>query len=162
MTSATTAPDSTQIIRQTLAALAYRANRVLDGVPDGYAEFDAGQGVMTPRKMLAHMSGLMAYSLAQLTGSEFQRPAPVDSWAAEVDRFFEGITALDRAAAAGFSAPPDTVLRMLQGPILDAMTHVGQLSMLRRLAGYPTPKDHYIKATITIGRTGKDQAPPAA
>jgi hypothetical protein len=51
---------------------------------------------------------------------------------------------------------------MLQGPILDSMTHVGQLAMLRRLAGSPTPKDHYIKATITIGRTGRDQAPSAA
>lgn len=158
----TPSPDATHLLRHVLATLAYRANRVLDRVPSSYADFDAGHGVMTPRKLLAHVSGILAYAQAQLTGAEFQRPAPVDDWAAEVDRFFETLTSLDRAAEAGLSAPPDTVLRMLQGPILDAMTHVGQLSMLRRLAGSPTPKDHYIKATITVGRTGRDQAPPAA
>jgi hypothetical protein len=156
-----TLPDSTTLLRHTLAALAYRASRVLGATPSGFADFDAGQGVMTPRKMLNHVSTILAYTQAQLEGGEFQRPTEVDDWSMEVDRFFETLTLLDRALESGVSADGETVLRMLQGPILDAATHIGQISMLRRLAGSPTPKDHYIKAAVSVGRTGKDQPPPA-
>lgn len=158
MTESTT-PEPKQLMRHTLATLAYRANRVLDGAPEGFADFDAGQGVMTPRKMLNHMSLILTYAKAQLMGDEFQRPTEVDDWSMEIDRFYETVTALDAAAESGFKADGETVLRMLQGPILDALTHVGQLSLLRRLAGSPTPRDHYIKASIIVGKTGKDQAP---
>lgn len=154
--------NADQVVRHALATLAYRANRVLEGAPAGFGDFDAGHGVMTPCKMLAHMSLILAYARAQLLGAEFQRPTEVDEWSMEVDRFFDTIGQLDRTIEAGIAADGATALRMFQGPILDAMTHVGQLSMLRRLAGSPTPRDHYIKATITIGRTGRDQAPAAA
>lgn len=155
-------PDTTQLLRHTLATLAYRANRVLADAPEGFGDFDAGQGVMTPRKMVNHMSMILAYAKSRLTGEEFQRPTEVDDWSMEVDRFYETVSALDKAAEAGFRADGEMVLRMLQGPILDALTHVGQLSLLRRLAGSPTPKDNYIKAQIELGKTGKDQAPAAS
>jgi hypothetical protein len=154
-------PDSTTLMRHAIATLAYRASRVLTATPSGFEGFDAGQGVMTPKKMLNHMSTILAYAHAQLMSEDFQRPTEVDEWSMEVDRFFETLTLLDRAVESGMRADADTVLRMLQGPMLDVATHIGQLSMLRRLAGSPTPKDHYIKAAVTIGRTGKDQPPPA-
>ncbi len=154
-------PDGTHILRHTLATLAYRANRILADAPEGFADFEAGEGVMTPRKMLNHMTIILGFAHSQLTETEFERPTKVNDWKVEVSRLYETITALDQVVEAGLGAGGDTVLRMLQGPILDAMTHVGQLSMLRRLAGSPTPADHYIKATVTIGRTGADQAPAA-
>lgn len=154
--------EGTQVLRHILATLAYRSNRILADAPEGFADFDAGKEVMTPRKILNHMTVLMGYAQSQLTGTEFERPTKVSDWGVEVNRLFDSITALDREAEAGFKAEEETILRMLQGPILDALTHVGQLSMLRRLAGSPTPADHYIKASITIGKTGRDQAPAAS
>lgn len=151
--------DGTRIFRHTLATLAYRANRILSDAPEGFADFEAGEGVMTPRKMLNHMTIILGFAQSQLDQSEFERPTKVSDWEVEVSRFYDTVTALDKAAEKGFEAGDETILRMLQGPILDAMTHVGQLSLLRRLAGSPTPADHYIKATITVGKTGTDQAP---
>src|SRR6185503_14650582 len=51
--------------------------------------------------------------------------------------------------------------RLLQGPFSDAMTHAGQLAMLRRLAGSPVAPEDFSRAEIRSERLGPDQAEPA-
>jgi hypothetical protein len=52
--------------------------------------------------------------------------------------------------------------RLLQGPFSDAMTHAGQLALLRRLAGAPVPPENFIVANIESNRLGPDQAAPVS
>ena len=151
----------THVFRHTLATLAYRANRVLDGAAPEFGDFSAGEGVMTPTAMLDHAGAILSYANLKLTGVKGERVQPAD-WAESVENFYNQLGALDKAAAEGFSADEDSTMRMFQGPILDALTHVGQLATLRRLSGSPVPPDHYIKAQIEVGRVGQDQAPSAA
>jgi hypothetical protein len=52
--------------------------------------------------------------------------------------------------------------KLIQGPLADALTHVGQLAMLRGMAGVPVRPESYPRAEIVVGRVGIDQAAPRA
>lgn len=143
------------VLRHLLASLAYRANRALEGAPEGFADFEAGEDVMTPRQIINHCAVILGYANAQLAASEFTK-TEIENWNAEVERFFMALADLDQTIESRLQADRETVLKMLQGPLLDAFTHVGQLNMLRRLAGSPVPRTNFIKATIEVGQLKQD------
>jgi hypothetical protein len=104
------------------------------------------------------MGDLMAWGVSMAKGGYDWKAAGGEDWNTEVTRFFEGLSALDAAMAAdGFNGSVD---KLIQGPLADALTHVGQLAMLRGMAGAPVRPESYAKAAITIGRVGLDQPPP--
>jgi len=149
--------EKREFLRHTLATVAYRATRALDGAPDNFAAFD-GAG-RQPVQILAHMGDLFDWALSMAAGQpEWHSSAPL-GWSAEKQRFFEGLRAFDEylASAEKMHAPMD---RLLQGPVADALTHVGQLAMLRRLAGAPTGGEDFYRADIATGRVTAKQAPP--
>jgi hypothetical protein len=80
-------------------------------------------------------------------------------WEAGTARFFEALARLDAflASDAPLARPPE---KLFQGPIADALAHVGQVAMLRRLASAPIRGENYFKADIASGRVGAEQAPP--
>jgi hypothetical protein len=146
-----------EMLRHTLAALAYRAERALCGAP---AEFAAFPGVVrTPGEILAHMADLLDWALSMANGAPVWRNSAALAWDQGIERFFTAMEAFDQrlASDAPIAAPLE---RLFQGPIADALTHVGQIAMLRRLAGYPLIGENYYEADIAIGRAGREQAPP--
>lgn len=151
---------ATYLLRHLLATLAYRATRTLENAPDGFGDFAAGSGVMTPREILAHMSTILGFANSQLTSTEFTRPQP-GNWEHETKRFYATLAELDKTFSDNLTADSAVVIKMLQGPLIDSLTHVGQLATLRRLAGSPVARDHYIKAEVTVGCVGPDQPAPA-
>jgi hypothetical protein len=151
---------TTDLLRHLVATLAYRATRVLEDAPPSFGDFSAGQGVMTSREMLAHVSTILGFANSQFAGTQFDRPKPGD-WNHELKRFYDTLAELDGTLAKSAPKDPGIVLKMIQGPLADALTHVGQLATLRRLSGSPVAKDHYIKAEVQIGRVGADQPSPA-
>jgi hypothetical protein len=144
--------------RHTLATLAYRAAKVLRGAPHGFAAFEAGQGVRTPGEILAHMSDVLAWGLSLARGERSWEPQPFTAWEADKERFFSTLAAFDRELASG--SAQGALDRLFQGPIADCLTHVGQLGVLRRLAGAPVRGEDYSRASIEIGRLGGEQVPP--
>jgi hypothetical protein len=148
------------IVRHTLATLAYRASKAVRGAPDSYGAFRVGPTTRTPAEILAHMSDLMEWSLTMAQGREKWRITPPQTWAGDVDRLFSAITALDRHLAGAASVERATLLQLLQGPIADALTHTGQLTLLRRLVDAPVRGEDYPRAPISAGQTGLDQPKP--
>jgi hypothetical protein len=149
--------DKRQLLRHTVAALAYRAARALDGAPDTFATFD-GCG-RHPVKILAHMGDLFDWALSAVQGSEcWHNSAPLP-WPEEKARFFAALKAFDDYLASDqplhAAAEP-----LFQGPIADALTHVGQIAMMRRLADSPTCGENFFVAEIAIGQVDAEQ--PAA
>ena len=138
-------------IRHVLATLAYRTRQVIQEIPDGYADYDAGSGVRTPLEILHHMSTLIAYAEHCFADGDWQPLEPV-SWDLEKQRFEAALKRLDRRLADGEEPRQRTLLLLLQGPVSDAMTHVGQLATLRRMAGSPVPGESFVKAPIEAGR----------
>jgi hypothetical protein len=149
--------EKQELLRHTLATLAYRAARALDGAPDRFAGFD-GAG-RTPVQILAHMGDLFDWALSIAVGKEEWHRAQPRAWAAEKQRFFQALGTFDSFVASGAEIH-GSIERLMQGPVADALTHVGQLAMLRRLSGTPTHGESFYDAAIVVGRVGADQ--PAA
>jgi hypothetical protein len=152
--------DDREWLRHCLATLAYRAAKTVRGAPPGFAGLQLAEpSAMTPGRILAHMGDLMEWALSMAQGRQAWRNSTPREWEAEVERFFGTLAAFDAylATAEPLQAP---AARLFQGPIADALTHVGQLATRRRLAGVPVRGENYFVADITIGRVGLDQAPP--
>jgi hypothetical protein len=146
--------EKREMLRHTLATVAYRAARALEGAPDHFAGFE-GAGRM-PVQILAHMGDLFEWALSAAIGQERWQPAQPRSWAEEQRRFFESLQTLDAflASDAPLRAPAE---RLFQGPVADALTHVGQLAMLRRLSGSPTHGENFFVADVKAGQVGATQ-----
>jgi hypothetical protein len=146
-------------VRQLAATLAYRAAKVLRDVPPGFGDTTFGPATRRPVQIVAHMADLMAWGISMAHGGREWKPDGSDDWDREVARFFDGLAALDVALAAEgpFAGMID---KIIQGPLADALTHVGQLALLRGMSGAPVRPESYARATIVVGRVGPDQAPP--
>jgi hypothetical protein len=146
-------------LRHSLATLAYRGGKVLRGTPSDFGSFKAGSTSRTPSEILAHICDLLDWTLSLLRGAEAWRNSSPGPWDGDVQRFFSTLGTLDeRLAVPGSLECPWT--RLFQGPIADALTHIGQLAMLRRLAGSPVRGENYFRAEIVSGRVGPVQAAP--
>jgi hypothetical protein len=148
------------LLRHTLATLAYRGGKTLRGAPGTFAGFRAAEETRTPAEILAHIGDLLDWALSLAKGKQAWNNSQPLPWDEEVQRFHAGLTALDAFLAS--DAPlACTAEKLFQGPIADALTHIGQIAMLRRMAGSPVRPENYFQAEITAGRVGADQTPPA-
>ena len=153
--------ESRRLLRHFLAALAYRTQKALRGAPDGFADFRAGTHVRTPHELLWHMTGVVGYARTMLHGGTFTPPR-LPTLADEVERFHATLAALSDDLADGALAARISDEQFLQGPLADAMTHAGQLAMLRRLAGAPVPSENFIFADVRADNVSAAQPEPAA
>lgn len=147
------------LLRHTLATIAYRARKAVKDVPEEFGQFRAGEGSRAAGEILAHMGDLLDWGLALVKGEHVWRDAAPQAWEAEVTRFFAALEALDKY----LSTPGAMRCReeaLFQGPLADVLTHIGQIALLRRLAGYPMRAENYFRAEIVAGRVGPEQAPP--
>ena len=155
-----TTPDpSSQLLRHTLATLAYRGGKAVRGAPASFAQFHAAETVRTPGQVLAHIGDLLDWALSMAEGKQrWHNSAPLP-WEQERERFFRALDKLERYLCSGepLHAAPE---KLFQGPIADALTHVGQINILRRLAGIPVRGENYFAAEISAGRVGANQAAP--
>jgi hypothetical protein len=145
------------LLRHFLATLAYRCRKAILGAPQNFGDFDAGHGVRKPREILSHMSGVLLHAHSFLAPRE-RTPTSLGTWEEEVGRFFRILSELDRSLEYGMQWNGRTEEQILQGPLADAMTHIGQLAMLRRLASSAIPKESFDEAVIRPG----DISPPAS
>jgi hypothetical protein len=148
------------LLRHFLAALAYRTQKALRDAPAEFGMFRAADGVRTPIELLRHMTSVLGYARTFFVGGTYW-PTPLPSLTDEILRFHEMLGELASHLERDTPLLEDmTAERLLQGPFSDAMTHAGQLAMLRRLAGNPVPPENFIVAEIDAGRLGPDQPDP--
>jgi mannose-6-phosphate isomerase-like protein (cupin superfamily) len=150
------------LLRHFLAALAYRTQKALRGAPPEFGSFRAEAGVRTPAELVRHMTSVLGYARTFFVGGRYW-PDALPSLEAEVERFHETLADLSRHLEAGTPLQQGlTPERVLQGPFSDAMTHAGQLAILRRLAGAPVPPENFVVAAIDGERLGPEQAAPVS
>ena len=148
-----------ELLRHTLATIAYRGGKTLRGAPDSFAAFKSGDNGRTPADILAHVGDLFDWALSLARGAEAWHNSTPLAWPQEVERFFAALTAFDAylASDAPLATPAE---QLFQGPVADALTHIGQLAMLRRMSGSPIKGENYRTADIVIGRCGHEQSNP--
>jgi hypothetical protein len=148
-----------QFLRHTVATAAYRAKKPLSNAPESFATFESCDTTRTPIKILSHISDLFDWGLSIAQGKQAWHDSKPNSWPNEVTRFYAAIKKFDDYLASNepLHASPE---KLFQGPIADALNHIGQLAFLRRLANAPIKGENYYQADIITGRLGPDQPPP--
>jgi hypothetical protein len=150
---------SRELLRHAVATLAYRGGKAMRGAPEGFAEFKASKETRTPEQIAAHLGDLFDWALSMARGKQEWHDSPPLAWDAGAKRFFASLEAFDKYLAS--DAPLNlSAEKLFQGPVADALTHVGQIAMLRRIYGAPIRPENYCKADIAAGRVGAEQAPP--
>jgi hypothetical protein len=147
------------LLRHTLATVAYRGGKAVRGAPPTFAAFRIGDRTRTPAQILAHIGDLLDWGLSLAKGAQAWNNSTPLAWDEEVSRFFAALGRFDAflASDAVLGCSPE---QLFQGPVADALNHVGQMNMLRRLAGAPIRGENYLKADIVVGRTGAEQTTP--
>ena len=156
----TATPDpARELLRHMLATIAYRGAKPLRGAPASFPSFRAGDTARTPVQILAHIGDLLDWALSIARGTQVWHNSQPLEWDAEVTRFHKALEQFDNylASPEPLHEPPE---KLLQGPLADALNHIGQLTMLRRLSGAPIKGENYHKAEISAGRLGADQPSP--
>jgi hypothetical protein len=138
------------LLRHFLATIAYRARKTIVGAPKDFADFDAEHGVRTPVEILSHISSVLRHAHSFLVADEATK-MQLGAWEEEIDRFSQMLSKLDKSLESGIELRGRTEEELLQGPLADAMTHVGQLAMLRRMASSPIPKEDFDVVPIRLG-----------
>jgi len=147
------------LLRHFLAALAYRTQKALRGAPPAFPAFRAGPQVRTPQELIRHMDSVLGYSRTFFIGGSYRPPVLTD-FGDTVAHFHEVLGDVARHLEVGTEFRDATAETLLQGPFSDAMSHAGQLAMLRRLAGSPVPPENFVYATIRPDNLGPDQPLP--
>jgi hypothetical protein len=152
--------ETRQLLQHFLAALAYRTQKALRDAPASFADFRIGPTSRTPHELLWHMTGVIGYARTMLRGGTFVPPGV--SFTEEIVRFHDTLAALSADFGDDTLTARITDEQFLQGPLSDAMTHAGQLAMLRRLAGAPVASENFIYAQIRSDNVSAEQPAPAA
>jgi hypothetical protein len=148
-----------ELLRHAVATIAYRGGKAVRGAPESFATFKAGDATRTPARILAHVGDLFDWGLSIARGQQAWHDSTPLEWDREVSRFFEALARFD-AYLASDAPMACSAEQMFQGPLADALTHVGQIAMLRRLAGGAMKGENYFEADIVAGRVGAEQVAP--
>jgi hypothetical protein len=149
-----------ELLQHFLAALAYRTQKALRGSSENFPSFRAGAKVRTPHELVSHMNSVLGYATTFFLGGSYRVPQLAD-FGKEVERFHSTLTSLSELVAKESDWVEISPEQLLQGPLSDAMTHAGQLAMLRRLAADPIPPENFIFAEIDAGNLSPEQPQPA-
>jgi hypothetical protein len=148
-----------QLLRHAVATVAYRGGKAVRGAPPSFAHFTTGDSPRTPAHILAHLGDLFDWAVHLASGEPAWKDSAPLQWDREVERFHAALRRFDDYLA---SDKPllEPAEKLFQGPVADALTHVGQIAMLRRLAGAKMRSENYLKAEIVAGRVGPEQTAP--
>jgi len=149
-----------ELLRHTIATLAYRGAKAVREAPESFASFKAVETTRTPVQILAHIGDLLDWVLSMAKGAETWNNVEPKPWPQEIERFHAALARFDEFLASDqeLAVPCE---RLFQGAIADALTHVGQLTILRRIADAPIKGENYSVAKIEAGRVSADQEKPA-
>ncbi|HEY4218034.1 MAG TPA: hypothetical protein VGM67_12905 [Gemmatimonadaceae bacterium] len=159
MDTSTTELTGRELLRHTLATLAYRGGKAMRGAPENFSAFRVAPGTRTPGQILAHLCDLMDWAYWMALGEQRWNNSTPQTWDVDVARFFDALGKFDQCLASDAAAGAP-LTKLFQGPVADAFTHVGQINMLRRLAESPVRGENYARANISLGHVGEAQ--PAA
>lgn len=148
----------TDLLRHTVATVAYRGGKVVRGAPPDFSGFRSGDSTRTPIQILAHIADVLDWACCLARGEKTWHDSTPQSWEHETQRFFDALQRLDRQLS-NEELKCDAG-RLFSGPIADVLTHIGQLAILRRMAGVPIRGENYFIADIETGRVGPEQPEP--
>jgi len=144
------------MIRHLTATVAYRFAKQVKAAPTHFATFDAGNDVVSPVKIVNHITVVIRFA-QQLIDKTIKPTAPKTKNISEAAEIFHNALQLLDEMLLERDIEEKVLCQIIQGPLADALTHIGQLSTLRRLSGAPVYSENYMLADIQSGRVGATQ-----
>lgn len=146
-----------EFLRHTVATVAYRGAKAIKNAPENFADFKSSETTRTPLEILAHIGDLFDWALSMAIGKTVWNDAKPLIWEKESERFFASVKKFDDylASTEQIAKPLE---KLFQGPVADALTHVGQINFLRRMFDAPVRGENYFKAEIEAGKVGAEQS----
>lgn len=151
--------DKRELLRHTLATVAYRGGKAVGSAPSDFHSFRVNETTRTPEQILAHVGDLFDWALSLARGKQAWNNSTPLSWNDEIARFFAAVRAFDDYLASAEEVHCSAE-KLFQGPVADSLTHIGQIALLRRMAGGAVKGENYYVAEIEVGRVGAVQANP--
>lgn len=149
--------DKRELLRHTVATVAYRGGKAIAAAPADFSSFRVNETTRTPAQILAHIGDLFDWALSIASGQQRWKNSKPQPWEQEIARFFEALKAFDDYLASDKPLACE-VEKLFQGPVADALNHIGQIAMLRRMAGAPMKGENYFVAEIEVGKVGAEQS----
>jgi len=138
-------------LRHTLSTIAYRFKKSVKNVNVEFGNFTAGKGSRTPNEIINHMYHVLSAARSYILEEQFEKEMPEKlNLKLEIDRFNLELRNIDNVLAEK-ELGINYSKRLLQGPFSDILTHIGQISMLRRLSNDPIEGEDFSSATIQKG-----------
>ena len=142
-----------EYLRHTLSTIDYRFNKSVKYRNVGFGKFSLGNGSRTPTEIINHMYSVLSsttiYIQEERVRKEEHNKLDLEL---EIERFNSEIKNLDKVLSEK-ELDMDYSKRLLQGPLSDIITHIGQISMLSRLNNNPIEKEDFSSAPIKTGGT---------
>ncbi|QYR21261.1 hypothetical protein KZ483_26870 [Paenibacillus sp. sptzw28] len=141
--------DASYFLRHFLAGLKYRCTKAISNAMEEYPTYEVGSGVRSPLEILSHISYVLRCAQS-VFNNDIKLHIDLKTWEEEVEQFYRDLEILDTYISAGIPERERIVEKLLQGPLSDAMTHVGQLAMIRRICGDPITGESFFDAEIRV------------
>ena len=140
-----------ELLRHTLSTIKYRFEKSIAGSTENFGRFNLGEGSRSPIEIVNHMYHVLYSTRIFLEEERFARKQPEElALLQEIERFSLELINIDKALHV-FELPSNYAKRLLQGPLSDILTHIGQISMMQRLNGKSISGEDFSAAHIETG-----------
>ncbi len=140
-----------EFLRHTLSAISYRFQKAVRNAKSNFGAFYLGKESRTPEEVISHMHHVLYATRIFIEGGKTQIDPPEKlEFNLEIARFNLELKKTDELLSIK-EIEINYTKKLLQGPFADVLTHIGQVSMLRRLSGDPTTGEDFSSAPIETG-----------
>jgi len=137
-----------EFLRHSVATIDYRFAKVIEGQEAHFGEFSAGEGCRTTNQIINHMFEVLHATRVFIEEERFIKDKAAElGFSEECTRFQEELKQLD-VSLSNNELPINFGKRLIQGPISDIFTHIGQISMMSRLNGKAIEGEDFSSAPI--------------
>jgi hypothetical protein len=151
--------DKRYMLCHFLASIAYHLQKALRNAPTGFPTFRVSPTSRTPQELVKHIDSVLGYARICFLGGKYTNTL-LDTMEQQVQQVHQTIESLAALIAEGKPMLEITEEQLLQGPLSDSMTHIGQISYLRRLYGSAVQSEDFIYAKISINNLSINQPLP--
>ena len=137
-----------EYLRHTIATIDYRFQKSIKNAKDNFGDFNLGKGGRSTNEIINHMYFVLSSTTIFILEERTQKESPEKlNLNLEIDRFNAELKSLDKVLSEN-ELSMNYSKRLLQGPLSDILTHIGQISMMSRLNNNPIEWEDFSSAEI--------------
>lgn len=139
------------VMQRLLDGLGFRFYWATEGLRVEDYSFRPADDVMSIRELVKHIWGLVNWVRISVQGEPHRRPMEIVSVRSDILEMLHelrtAVSEMNDDELSEVTIEGNPLWNIINGPVSDALTHVGQINSFRRLNGNPVPR-----ANVFLGR----------